>query len=127
VTEPSHTFAQRVYAVVRRVPPGRVTTYGDVAAVLGHRRRARRVGWALSQLTADAAREVPWQRVLNAGGAISLRGDPVRGPLQRALLEAEDVRFDAAGRCDLARLRCLPEELACPQAEPLGPDDEQPQ
>lgn len=124
MTEPSDTFAERVYRIVRRVPPGRVTTYGDVAAVLGHRRRARRVGWALSQLTTEQGRAVPWQRVINSHGSISLRGDPVRGPLQRALLEAEGIRFDPAGRCELARLRCLPEELSSTADDGLGQGEE---
>lgn len=105
-------FVERVFRVVCRIPPGRVSTYGDIAAVLGHRRQARRVGWALSQLDSERAEQVPWQRVINAQGMISLRGDPVRGPLQRALLEREGVRFTRAGRCDLKALRCLPEELA---------------
>lgn len=108
-------FVERVYRIVARVPRGRVTTYGDVAAALGVRRRARQVGWALARLPTDRADRVPWQRVINARGMISLRDDPVRGPLQRALLEREGVRFDEAGRCDLAHLRCLPEDLEPPE------------
>jgi len=117
VSEPGPSFTERVYAVVARVPRGRVTTYGDVASVLGTRRAARRVGWALAQLDGERAHQVPWHRVINAQGMISLRDDPVRGPLQRALLDGEGVRFDAAGRCDLAALRCLPEELDGPPQE----------
>ncbi len=83
-------FQRAVYALVRQVPPGYVTTYGDVAAALGMPRRARHVGWALSALRDD---ETPWHRVINARGRISLRGDLGRGELQRARLEAEGVRF----------------------------------
>lgn len=104
-------FKEQVYAVVQRVPPGRVTTYGDVAAVLGNRRQARRVGWALSALSPERAKEVPWQRVINAQGRISLRDDLVRGNVQLHLLEAEGIAFDALGRCDLSVVRCNPEDL----------------
>ncbi len=105
-------FTERVYDVVLRVPPGRVTTYGDVAAALGHPRAARRVGWALSRLSQDRARVVPWHRVINARGTISIRDDLVRAEQQRRLLEREGIAFDHAGRVELARLRCLPGELA---------------
>lgn len=105
-------FDQAVYEVVLRVPPGRVTTYGDVAAVLGNRRLARQVGWALSRLSPERAREVPWQRVINAQGRISHRGEVARAEEQYRLLEEEGVRFDEHGRCDLDGLRCTPGELA---------------
>ena len=91
---------QRFYDVVRRVPAGRVTTYGAVAAEAGLPGRARQVGYAMA-----AVRErdgVPWHRVVNARGAISPRSAGTAGErIQRALLEAEGVRFDAAGRVDL--------------------------
>jgi methylated-DNA-protein-cysteine methyltransferase-like protein len=106
------SFRDAVYEVVRRIPFGRVTTYGDVAAVLGARRAARRVGWALGSLPVELGTTVPWHRVINAQGMISLRDDLTRGPLQRSLLEAEGVRFNESGRCPLESLRCLPEELA---------------
>lgn len=95
-------FHERVYARVRQVPAGAVTTYGDVAAALGSPRVARHVGWALAALRDD---DVPWHRVINAKGTISFRGDTPRGALQRARLEAEGVVFDARGRVDLKRLR----------------------
>lgn len=95
-------FHGRVYAVVREVPAGRVSTYGDVATVLGSPRVARQVGWALSALRDPS---VPWHRVVNARGQISLRGELGRAAEQRRRLEAEGVRFDAAGRLPLAELR----------------------
>ncbi len=98
----SEGFHERVYAVVRGVPPGRVTTYGDVASALGSPRVARHVGWALAALRDE---EVPWHRVINAKGTISDRGDTARALLQRSLLEREGVVFDARGRVDLAKLR----------------------
>lgn len=96
-------FHGRVYDVVRQVPAGRVTTYGDVATVLGCPQVARHVGWALAALKDDD--DVPWHRVINAQGAISYRGDTGRGVLQRTLLEQEGVVFDARGRVALKTWR----------------------
>jgi methylated-DNA-protein-cysteine methyltransferase-like protein len=94
------------YRVVRLVPPGRVTTYGAVAAFGGHPRAARHVGYAMAALKDEGKNaDVPWQRVLGAAPREKARvtiKDPVGGALQRALLEAEGVAFDALGRVDLA-------------------------
>jgi methylated-DNA-protein-cysteine methyltransferase-like protein len=88
------TFA-RVYAVVRRVPPGRVATYGQVARVAGLGGHARLVGYALAALPDRTT--VPWHRVINARGTVSRRrsGDSLS---QRVALEREGVRFDARDR-----------------------------
>jgi methylated-DNA-protein-cysteine methyltransferase-like protein len=97
-------FHTRVFDAVRLVPPGRVTTYGDVAGVLGSPRVARQVGWALAALPAGI--DVPWQRVINAQGRISHRGDPLRPSEQQRLLEAEGLRFSDSGRVeDFVELR----------------------
>lgn len=98
-------FARAVYAMVRRVPRGRVVTYGQLAAMLGHPRAARAVGTALSRLPQPLSRVVPWQRVIKASGGISYCGDVLRPELQRHLLEGEGVRFQAGGRVDLWRYR----------------------
>lgn len=95
-------FNGRVYAVVRTVPAGAVTTYGDVATVLGSPRVARHVGFALAALDDPS---VPWHRVINSRGRISFKGDVGRGRVQRALLEQEGVVFDDAERVDLRSLR----------------------
>ena len=97
-------FHGRVYAVVRRVPAGFVTTYGDVATILGSPRVARHVGWALAALPQGDV-DVPWHRVLNAKGTISFRGDTWRAEMQREWLEMEGVAFDENGRVDLKRYR----------------------
>jgi len=96
---------ERFYRVVRRIPRGRVATYGQVAALAGLPRGARLAGYALSALR-NTRNDVPWQRVLGARGAgragVSLK-DPVGAAVQRDLLEREGVAFDARGRIDLAR------------------------
>jgi len=88
----------RVYAIIRRIPRGRVCTYGHIARV-GGCSGARQVGYALHALTDGTA--VPWHRVVNARGAISLPG--ANGITQRLRLEKEGVRFNAGGAIDLAQ------------------------
>lgn len=93
------TYA-RYYDVVRSVPSGRVTTYGVVARAAGLPGRARQVGYAMAALHEE--NDVPWHRVVNARGEISRRsGDARYERVQRALLEAEGVRFDEQDRIDL--------------------------
>lgn len=95
------SFYDRVYAEVWRIPRGRVTTYGHVAALAGNPRAARTVGWALHALPDDA--DVPWHRVINARGGISISKIGLPPELQRALLEAEGVEFRRDGTVDLDR------------------------
>ena len=95
------SFYDAVYAMVKRIPRGRVTTYGHVAALCGKPRAARTVGWALHALP-DAS-GVPWHRVINAQGGISISKVGLPPELQRALLEREGVEFGADGRVDLDR------------------------
>jgi len=97
---------QRIYAVVRRIPPGRVATYGQVAALAGMAGRARQVGYALHALPEGSP--VPWHRVINARGEISPRSEPGFEGYQRFLLEEEDVDFDLAGHVDLDRFGWKP-------------------
>jgi methylated-DNA-protein-cysteine methyltransferase-like protein len=95
---------QRIHAVVRRIPRGRVATYGQVAALAGMSDAARQVGYALHALPVHST--VPWHRVLNARGVISLPGGT--GLEQRMRLEAEGIRFDARGRVKLADVQWRP-------------------
>jgi methylated-DNA-protein-cysteine methyltransferase-like protein len=92
--------------VVRRIPRGRVASYGQVAELAGIPRHARQVGYALHAL--GPVSSVPWHRVVNARGEISLRSAPGADRIQRQLLERERVRFDGRGRVDLARFRWRP-------------------
>jgi methylated-DNA-protein-cysteine methyltransferase-like protein len=97
-------FHLRVFAAVALVPRGRLTTYGDVATLLGSPRVARQVGWALAALPGHRG-DVPWQRVINARGAISFKGDPIRAVLQASRLADDGVVPGANGLYDLASLR----------------------
>jgi methylated-DNA-protein-cysteine methyltransferase-like protein len=97
---------QRIYAVVRRIPEGRVATYGQVASLAGLAGHARQVGYALHALPNGSA--IPWHRVVNANGGISLRSVPGGELVQRGLLEREGVRLDPRGRVPLARVRWVP-------------------
>lgn len=96
------SFTQRVYEVVRAIPRGQVTTYGAVATLVYSPRAARAVGQAL-KAGLWGPEPVPWQRVINASGRISSRGDTARSILQRALLEDEGVVFGGDERVDLER------------------------
>jgi len=92
---------QRIYRVVRRIPKGKVATYGQVAALAGLGRAARQVGYAMHALPAGTA--LPWHRVVNAQGTISRRASGSGELDQRLRLEAEGVRFSWRGRIDLER------------------------
>lgn len=94
---------ERIYREVARIPRGRVSTYGDVAAAAGLEGHARQVGYALHAL--PSSRRVPWHRVVNARGEISLRAGDDSRELQRNLLAAEGVEFDDQGRINLGRFR----------------------
>ena len=100
------------YAVVRRVPRGKVATYGQVALLAGRPRAARHVGYAMAALRGTRHR-VPWQRVMGArprGLAVVSILDPMGAATQRLLLEREGVRFDERGRVSLAEHGWHPRE-----------------
>lgn len=102
---------ERIYAVVRLIPRGRVATYGQVAELAGLYGKPRVVGYALFRLAGlPEAETVPWQRVINAKGEVSYA---VRREgadyLQRSLLEEEGIEFSPAGKVDLAKYRWQPD------------------
>jgi len=94
--QPSPVFG-RVRALVKRIPRGRVATYGQLSRLIDGRLTPVGIGWALQ----GGGDEVPWHRVINSKGTISTKGESAE--LQRALLEAEGVAFGADGGVDLAR------------------------
>ena len=96
----------RIYRIVRRIPRGRVATYGQSARLAGMPNHARQVGYALHGLAEDSG--IPWQRVVNHRGEMSARSFAGMERVQRALLESEGVEFDERGRIDLARVQWRP-------------------
>jgi len=96
----------RIYAAVRRIPRGRVATYGQIADLAGLPGHARQVGYALNALSTES--NLPWQRVINSAGRISLRAAPGADHLQRLLLESEGVAFDDSGRVSLDEFQWRP-------------------
>jgi len=96
---------QRIWQVVTLIPRGKVATYGDVASQAGLPGAARRVGRALKHLPQGT--QIPWHRVLNAQGRISLPTGSASQYTQRERLEAEGVSFKANGAVDLRRFRAF--------------------
>jgi len=90
-----------IWSWVRRIPRGRVATYGQIATAAGLDGHARQVGYALHNLPERS--DVPWHRVVNAKGEISPRSAGDSHELQRMLLEAEGIALDLRGRIDLKR------------------------
>lgn len=88
-----------IYDTVRRIPGGKVASYGKIALAAGLPRQARLVGYALHALKDDTI--VPWFRVVNARGGISLNEQFGGGGLQRAILESEGVEFMTNGKIDM--------------------------
>jgi methylated-DNA-protein-cysteine methyltransferase-like protein len=93
----------RIYKTVKRIPRGRVATYGQIATLSGLDGHARQVGYALHSLPDRS--DVPWHRVINAKGEISPRSASDSHELQRMLLEEEGVSFSADGKVSLAQFR----------------------
>ncbi len=106
VSPARQSFYDAVYDFVRAVPAGSVVTYGQVAVELGAPSHARAVGYALSSLGGQG--DVPWWRVINASGEISLKNRGAAADLQRHLLEQEGVYFSFEGRVDLRSFRYNP-------------------
>jgi methylated-DNA-protein-cysteine methyltransferase-like protein len=106
VVDPDST-REKIYAAVRRVPRGKVATYGQIAEIAGLEGHARQVGYAMAALTTSSA--LPWHRIINAQGRVSVRSAGAGSTIvQRQLLEREGVLFDGGGRVSLARFRWKP-------------------
>lgn len=96
---------ERIYAVVRRIPRGRVASYGQVARLAGLPRHARLVGYAMHNLPAES--RLPWHRVVTADGRIARRAIPENGRWQRELLEQEGITL-VAGAVDVEQFGWRP-------------------
>ena len=99
---------EEVYRIVRRIPRGRVMSYGQIANLLRRPLSARAVGWAMNQCPGD----VTWQRVVNAAGGISTEHLHEPPDLQRRLLESEGIRFGANSTLSMAKYRYEPRTRA---------------
>jgi methylated-DNA-protein-cysteine methyltransferase-like protein len=93
---------EQIYSVVRQIPSGKVATYGQIAKIVD-RCTARMVGYAMAALPPNT--DVPWQRVINYKGEISIRSRGDGSLRQRRLLQAEGVKFDKRGRVNLRKVR----------------------
>jgi methylated-DNA-protein-cysteine methyltransferase-like protein len=95
--KPDRHYRERVYTIVRKIPRGRVMTYGEIAYVLGEGYTPRTVGFVMH----GAGDNTPWHRVINSQGRCSTGNQVLPSDKQQRMLEAEGVRFDEKGRCDL--------------------------
>ena len=103
--EPDPKYRERVYKIVRRIPRGRVMTYGQLAYMLGQGYTPRTVGFVMHG--ADES-NTPWHRVINSQGKISTGCIVLPTDKQQRLLEREGVKFDERGRCDLEKFLWKP-------------------
>ena len=104
-TNKSNPLHERIFEMVEAIPSGKVATYGQIGKLVGGC-SGQLVGFAMASLRYGSGRKVPWQRVINRQGKISLTGPDAA--LQRALLEDEGIRFDADGVIDLAEFGWKP-------------------
>ena len=98
--EPDRQYRERVFRIVRRIPRGRVMTYGQIAYMLGEGYTPRTVGFVMH----GADDRTPWHRVINSQGRCSTMGIVLPPDKQQRMLENEGVRFDKSGRCNLEKL-----------------------
>ena len=103
--EPDPKYRERVYKIVRRIPRGRVMTYGQIAYMLGQGYTPRTVGFVMHG--ADES-NTPWHRVINSQGKVSTGRIVLPTDKQQRLLEREGVKFDERGRCDLEQFLWQP-------------------
>ena len=97
-------YRERVYRIVRRIPKGRVMTYGQIAYKLGEGYTPRTVGFVMH----GSDDQTPWHRVINSQGRCSTGGIVLPSDKQQRMLEREGVKFDDSGRCDLEKFLWRP-------------------
>jgi methylated-DNA-protein-cysteine methyltransferase-like protein len=112
--KPDRQYRERVYRIVRRIPSGRVMTYGQIAYMLGEGYTPRTVGFVMHG--ADD-RNTPWHRVINSQGRCSTAGVVLPSDKQQRMLETEGVKFNPGGRCDLAVYLWRPKQSSTKPAE----------
>lgn len=102
----SPSYRERVYSLVRLIPPGRVMTYGQIAYLLGDYYTPRTVGFVMHGANEE---HTPWHRVINSQGACSTGRIVIPADKQQRMLEAEGIEFNARGRCPLDRYQWSPD------------------
>ncbi len=115
--EETPAYRERVYELVRRIPVGRVMTYGQIAELLGEGYTPRTVGFVMHSANEETT---PWHRVINSQGACSTGRVIMPPDKQQRMLEAEGIEFDARGRCNLGRYRWVPDEAQEGEEEKKG-------
>lgn len=106
MAEKPDQYRERVYHLVRRIPSGKVMTYGQIAEILGEGYTPRTVGFVMH----GSDDETPWHRVVNAQGGCSTGRLVLPHDKQQRMLEAEGVIFNSAGRCELQKYLWIPRE-----------------
>ena len=91
-------YREKVFKLVRKIPRGRVMTYGQIALILGEGYTPRTVGFVMHSAGLE---DVPWQRVINSAGKCSTGKLTIPINLQQKLLESEGIEFDTKGKCNL--------------------------
>lgn len=113
-SKPDRQYRERVYEIVRKIPRGRVMTYGQIAYILGEGYTPRTVGFVMHGADEN---QTPWHRVINSQGRCSTGRVVLPADKQQRLLEREGVKFDASGRCDLETFIWLPDHEKNKKAE----------
>src|SRR2546428_1314750 len=112
--KPDRQYRERVYRIVRRIPRGRVMTYGQIAYILGEGYTPRTVGFVMHG--ADET-NTPWHRVINSQGRCSTGRVVLPSDKQQRMLEAEGVKFDKSARCDLEIYLWHPKQRSTKRAD----------
>ena len=99
-------YREKVYKIVREIPPGHVMTYGQIAGILGEGYTARTVGYVMHAADSE---NVPWQRVINSQGKCSTEKLLLPHNVQQKILEDEGIVFNQKGKCDLGKYQWYPE------------------
>jgi len=99
ILQQNENVYKEIYRIVKKIPNGKVATYGQIAGIL-ERCTARMVGYAMA--SAPDNQNIPWQRVINSQGKISIRSNGQADNLQKALLQSEGVKFNKSDQVDLA-------------------------
>lgn len=110
--KPDRNYRERVYRLVRKIPRGRVMTYGQLSEILGDGYTARTVGFVMH----GSDDKTPWHRVVNAQGGCSTGRLVIPHDKQQRMLEHEGVQFNERGRCELRKYLWIPRNQVTAQS-----------